>query len=351
MKEYNFKDINNLFFSGEYEYNINSLINILQCGMSNLIEGEIHPREVERQERLGQNNRRRRRSNPLSGLNKGLSSVSVGAYNKSVIVLCGGCGFGTKDDEHFEKPISKLNEMLAKNESYLVFVRGANDDPSYFTGEKFKFSNIVLAEDYSILRMNGFNCLCIGGGVPFDMQWKKDQEKITGRTMLFKDSKTMFDEELMDKLLSEEKIECVISSDAPSFVPPYEDDVLNSVWASGNNDLAKDLLAQRLVFDKVYAKFVQHNKKPRIWCFANREGACKNICTNNILFMTARSIDNTINANGKCVEYFGVQLDGNKGAKLAKKSLKFEPFTISPAELDGIFSMPVVEEPVNMVRE
>jgi len=155
----------------------------------------------------------------------------------------------------------------------------------------------------------------------------------------------------MDKLLSEENIECVISSDAPSFVPPYEDDVLDSVWASGNNDLAKDLLVQRIVFDKVYTKFVQYNKKPHLWCFANREGASKNASINSILFLTTRSIDNIINANGKCAEYFGVQLDGKKATKVAKKTIKFEPFSISHADLDGIFSMPVVEESVNTVRE
>jgi hypothetical protein len=244
--------------------------------------------------------------------------------------------------------------MLEKNESYLVFVRGANDNPSYFTEEKFNFSNIVFAEDYSILRMKGFNCLCIGGGIPFDRKWKKEQEEIIGRTLLFEGSKTTFDEELIDKILSEEKIECVIASDAPSFVPPHEDVMFNSTWTADDGSLAKDLLNQRVVFDKIYTKFVQHNKKPYVWCFSNKVGESTSKEFNNILFLTCRSIDEITNVNAKCSDFFGTWLDGNKMPKLSKKSasknrlLNIEPLPFSPQDLTGIFSMPS-DEPVARV--
>ena len=354
MKEYNFKNVTNLFFSGEHEYNINALMSILQRGMSNAVENEVHPKEIERQERLNQG-RRFRRARSITEMDKSTSSFS-GTYNDSVIVLCGGCGFGTKNDEYFEKIISKLNTMLVDNKSYLVFVRGANDNPSYFTEEKFSFSNVVFAEDYSILRMKGFNCLCIGGGIPFDREWKKEQEERIGRTLLFEDSKTTFDEELIDKFLSKDKIECVISSDAPSFVQPHEDDILNSIWTTDDDGLAKDLLNQRVVFDKIYIKFVQYNKKPYVWCFSNKLGDGSKEQLNKILFMTCRSIDDIVDVNEKCCKFFGTLLNGDKSPKPHKKITtkieigKIEPLPFSPQELTGIFSMPL-DEPVARLQD
>jgi hypothetical protein len=122
-----------------------------------------------------------------------------------------------------------------------VFIRGCNDDPSYFTEKKFDYSNIIFAEDYSIVKLDGFDCLCVGGSLPIDRQWRIEQGKRLGRHLFFEGCNTTFNQELIDEAVNDNNIAVIVSSDAPTFLPPYVDNSRNSKWVEGDKNIIRDM--------------------------------------------------------------------------------------------------------------
>lgn len=319
MKTYNFSEFTKLFFCGGITDGDDSILKKLQDGMSKGIESTVHPKELERQERLSK--RRSRRSiigsTITSATPKIVFSRGNGSYDESIIIASGGFGFGTKDDSFFKEMLSKVDTLCKQNGSLLLFVRGCNDDPSYFTEDKFGFDNVKFLEDYSVVKMKGFDCLCIGGSLPFDRLWRKEQGERIGRKLCFDNSNTKFDKELLDTILNNNKIACIVTSDAPTFISPYIDDASSSKWASSDNSIISDVTSQRLVMDMVYLEMMKFNKKPYLWCFSSNSDSLNMV--NNIRFIASSSAYVMFNLQSSCEEYFGVGLDGEKYKKEAKK--------------------------------
>lgn len=44
-----------------------------------------------------------------------------------------------------------MNEFLSKTDTTLIFVRGNNDDPSFYNEKKIDFSHIKTIPDYSVI--------------------------------------------------------------------------------------------------------------------------------------------------------------------------------------------------------
>lgn len=319
MKTYNFSEFTKLFFCGGITDGDDSILKKLQDGMSKGIESTVHPKELERQERLSK--RRSRRSIVGSTITsvtpKVVFSRGNGSYDESIIIASGGFGFGTKDDSFFKEMLSKVDTLCKQNGSLLLFVRGCNDDPSYFTEDKFGFDNVKFLEDYSVVKMKGFDCLCIGGSLPFDRLWRKEQGERIGRKLCFDNSNTKFDKELLDTILNNNKIACIVTSDAPTFISPYIDDASSSKWASSDNSIISDVTKQRLVMDMVYLEMMKFNKKPYLWCFSSNSDSYNLV--NNIRFIASSSAYVMFNLQSSCEEYFGVGLDGEKRKKESKK--------------------------------
>ena len=319
MKTYNFSEFTKLFFCGGITEGDDSILKQLQNGMSKGIETAVHPKELERQERLS---KRRSRRNSGSGT---ITSTSTkvyftngnGTFDESIVIASGGFGFGTKDDSFFKEMLSKIDTLCKQNGSLLLFVRGCNDDPSYFTEDKFNLDSVKFLEDYSVVKMKGFDCLCIGGSLPFDRQWRKEQGERIGRKLCFDNTTTKFDKEILDTILNDNKIACIVTSDAPTFVSPYIDDASSSKWASSDKGIISDITNQRIVMDMAYLEMIKLNKKPYLWCFSSNSDIINMV--NNIRFIASASVYTMFNLQSSCEEAFGVGLDGEKFKKESKK--------------------------------
>jgi hypothetical protein len=319
MKTYNFSEFTKLFFCGGITDGDDSILKKLQDGMTKGIESTVHPKELERQERLS---KRRSRRNTSSATVAGTSpkvyfTKGNGSFDESIVIASGGFGFGTKDDSFFKEMLSKVDTLCKQNGSLVLFVRGCNDDPSYFTEDKFGLDNVKFLEDYSVVKMKGFDCLCIGGSLPFDRQWRKEQGERIGRKLCFDNTTTKFDKELLDTILNDNKIACIVTSDAPTFVSPYIDDASSSKWASSDKDMISDITNQRIVMDMVYLEMIKLNKRPYLWCFSSNTDSINLV--NNIRFITSSSVYTMFNLQSTCEEGFGVGLDGEKSKKEAKR--------------------------------
>lgn len=325
MNIYDFSKTMKVFFCGGSADDQEGLLNKLQEGLKNGIETAVHPKELERQQRLNNRRFRRSRDGGYSGSSVGIPPKTVsrgnGRYNNSVIFVTGGFGFGTKEDSFFEDLLTKMNELLAKNDSNLVFVRGCNDNPAYFTEKKFNLSNVHFAEDYSIVKLDGFDCLCVGGSMPIDRQWRIEQGKRLGRNLFFEGCSTTFNQELIDEAVNNNNITVIISSDAPTFLPPYVDNSRNSKWVEGDKDIIRDMTEQRLVMDHIYGEVTKLNKKPYVWCYysVNEDGNT----INNTRYTSSSSPYSMYDVNYICEDAFGHLLNGESdGAGKKKIQLK-----------------------------
>ena len=328
MNIYDFSKTMKVFFCGGSADDQTSLLSKLQEGLKNGIETAVHPKELERQQRLNNRRFRRTRDGGYSGIGMGSPTKTVsrgtGRYNNSVIFVTGGFGFGTKEDSFFEGILTKINELLEKNDSNLVFVRGCNDNPSYFTKNNHMFDhlkNIILAEDYSIVKLDRFDCLCVGGSLPIDRQWRIEQGKRLGRDLFFEGCNTTFNQELIDEAVNNNNIAVIISSDAPTFLPPYVDNSRNSKWVEGDKDIIRDMTEQRLVMDHIYGEVTKLNKKPYVWCYysANEDGNT----INNTRYTSSSSPYSMYDVNNVCEDAFGHLLNGESNGD-GKKKIQFK---------------------------
>ena len=332
MNIYDLTSITNVFFCGGANTdNEETLLNRLQDGMTNGIDVSMHPKEIERQQRIGK--RRASRGRPFSfSPSSSYKSRGNGKYDRSVIFVSGGFGFGTKDDSFFQEILEKVNELCKGNGSHVMFVRGSSDDPSYFTEHKFDFSNVKLLEDYSVVKLNGFDCLCVGGSIPIDRKWRMEQKERLGRALYFENCNTKLDKELISETLEKNNVTCVITSDAPTFVSPYTDSSNDSKWVENDKSIIRDITEQRMVMDAIYGEMLCLNKKPLIWCsYAKCDDTS---VVNRIKFVTSASAHAIFDIQEFAIEEFGTMLNGER-AMSAKSSKRLKKASVDDGRTIG----------------
>ena len=327
MISYNFNKISKVFYCGGQSSDEESLLNRLKDGMSKGIETAIHPKEIERQSRIFK--RRAKRGMTFKTPPSSVKSCGNGKYDNSVIFVSGGFGFGTKDDSFFVELLGKINEIAKENNSYVLFVRGLNDNPSYFTKDCHIFDhleNVKLVEDYSLIKLDGFDCLCIGGSIPIDKKWKIEQSKRVGRALYFEGCESKFNAEALEEILKNSNLACIITSDAPTFIQPYIDSMTDSKWVTEDSTILQEITEHRLVLDSIYKETVRFDNKPLIWCFYSRITTDENI--NGIKYISSSSPHLFFDLQGMVQETFGVSLNGEK-ASPRKSSSKYKKISAS----------------------
>lgn len=323
MKTYDYTKFKRCFLGGNFDGNFDEMFSSINNGLKKPFEKEIHPKEVERQERLKRRaeemrNARRiahdRQIPGIGGLHPEMPMQEVNvpnphhigeanrlgeatyddgrifkkkmkmpsrcySYNDSVIIVAGSCGFGTKELSYFEKKLSSMNNVLAENNCHLLFVRGNNEDPSYFDEEKINFSNIKTLVSNCIVAFDGFNCLCIGGGLSMDREWRKNKSKDFGR-IYWENEDISIDWDDMKKTIENTDIACVISHQIPTFISSIDS---NNRWVKHDSKLVSEMVNSRLNMDLLYTEFVKANKKPFVW-WNTYPNSPNNYRVNDILF-------------------------------------------------------------------
>ena len=235
-------------------------------------------------------------------------------YNDCVIIVSGNCGIGTKSMKYYNETFSKLNKILEDNNSYLLFVRGNNDDPSIFKNREIDFEHVKVVPDYSVVQLKTFNCLCIGGSVSLDKEWKLSQENTFGKKMFWDDEAPIFDENALDEILKNYQIDCVITSTSPSFSYPGTNAFKRSKWINNDKTILGDFTNERKILDKIY----DSDSKPYLW-FYGRFKMAHNDKINDIVFTSLLPYQFT-QVNSLLSMYFGI----NTAEKLVSNDHAFD---------------------------
>jgi len=301
MKVYDYGKTKNCLICGNIDGNFDRFIKIVVGSLRNLKSYvvETHPKEIERQERLAR--KREEESNNGGGgifdgpglhfaprpsrVKKTPKMMNCGYNLTDTVVIVDGCnGFGERDLKYYHDKLEMLNKVLADNNTHVLFMRG-NDDPKYFEDALIDLSNIKTIQDYSVIKLSKFNCLCIGGCVSLDRTWRMEQEKRVGRKMYWENERMQYNEEDIDKILKEYNIACVVTASCPSFAYPGMNSFKHSTWASKDKTVIKDITEERMIMDKIYNKIVENNKKPYIWTYSRFKNSNQNMI-NDILFQS-----------------------------------------------------------------
>ena len=271
MEAYNLKKIENCFVCGNIDKNINKFI---QDVLSNLSKYEApkHPKEIEKEKRLRDSEDNSQLINNHPWRMRAASIMAnkkthKGMYNNSLIVVSGNCGIGCKSLEYYNNLFSNIEKILSDNNCFIFFIRGNNDDPSIFNECKINFEHIKTIPDYSVVCLKYYSCLCIGGSISVDKEWKLFQENEFGKKMFWEDEAPIFDEEKLDKIVKDNSINCVITSTSPSFAFPGTNRINNSKWVKNNKEIKTIFSNERKTLDKIYEKITDANVKPYLWIY------------------------------------------------------------------------------------
>jgi len=325
MKIYNYEEINNCIVYGSISNGLNAFMDSVKEKLPNRksISNEVHPKELERQERL-RIKKEREVLNRLGHMHYdmpsggSLSSTFAkhmrnmhepNGFNDTVIIVAGGCGIGGNEINTYLARFEEFNKVLADNNSYVLFVRGEKDDPQIFNEELINLSNVKTIPDYSIVQCKSFKCLCLGGSISLDREWKKQQEKRIGKKMYWDNEGFEYRKKEINEILTHHDIACIISNTCPSFSFPGTNSFNRSSWAKNDKTVLKEILNERKLMDKVYERIMENNKKPFVWFYSKYKVNNTNML-NDIVFQSL-SKQECLSFNKIVSSNFGINFETN----------------------------------------
>ncbi len=158
-------------------------------------------------------------------------------FRNSSIIQVGDFGLGFLQDEDIQ--LQLLNESCLYNNVDLKVIRGNHDKPNYFKAEQ-NYSNIQLLEDYSILNLNDFTILLIGGAISVDRisrsqnvnYWKEEEIQVNPL-------------KIEDIMRQHPKIDIVVTHTAPNSAPPYFHGKIVDIYRQRDRTLLLDIDRER----------------------------------------------------------------------------------------------------------
>ena len=203
------------------------------------------------------------------------------------LVVCGDIGLGFESRGYYEQLFKKMNRTFDNLNVEVFLLRGNHDDPTYFSEEsdlRDSYPNIHICPDYSVLRMEdiGRNFLLVGGAISVDRGWRiaNDRTRHASHMLYHKtDAKfrrsywvnepPVYDDNSIEYALNEYTfIDGVFTHTCPSFCDPQSKDGIQA-FIDADPVLTADIEAERKVMDDIYAKLVERESKPKVWCYGH----------------------------------------------------------------------------------
>lgn len=184
--------------------------------------------------------------------------------NDSVIIVNGSDFLFEKSKNYYLSKLGELNDILRKNNIVVLLIRGI-DNPDYFKDDLLHLSNIKTIDDNSVVKLNDFNCLCIGGYSSLDRKWRIKQSTRLGKKLFWDDEEMKIDEDKIKSIIEDVDIECVIMPNAPSFAKPINE-IERVPWFK-DKEIKDNFLAELKQTDSLF-KLLHKTKKLQLWFFS-----------------------------------------------------------------------------------
>jgi UDP-2,3-diacylglucosamine pyrophosphatase LpxH len=183
--------------------------------------------------------------------------------------MLGDIGIGFRLDDYEKEKIAELNDFASKRNINIYCVRGNHDDPRFFTGE-YDMENIKLVPDYSVINVNGYNVLCIGGGLSIDRTRRKSyiNPAMYPSVDYWPDELNVFNKKAIDDIKVD--INIVASHTAPSFCfPNSKDSIIVALFIGMDTNLSDDMKKERVTMTETYEYLKSKNHSLNFWFYGH----------------------------------------------------------------------------------
>lgn len=344
MKKYSFEKIDNIFVLGDCHGEFKSFFHGIKEHLRIKDDDKETPHQKELEFRARIDARRNRHNEgPLRGhglrfevpptirWNSSAKMPSNGKskkgfpYSNSIFIFAGDCGIGFNKPKYYTDLFEKFNKVLNYNNSFIIFVRGNHDDPSYFDGETINLSNIKAVPDYSVISAKGHNILCVGGAISIDRTWRKKQENrinrfsVNNKKKLYWDGEApVFNEDALREIAENTVIDIVVSHSSPSFATPENHGFIDE-WVDEDVNLKSDIKNERIVFDKIFNTLRELNSQPKYWAYGHFDIMYIEKRSDTV-FRAINDSFNPVNVDKDIYEFSKNEEAGNMKKKLLKKA-------------------------------
>ena len=197
----------------------------------------------------------------------------------SVIFVIGSCGLTSNSVTKYIKLLKEYNKILAYNNTYVIFIRGENDNPLLFDNETINLSNIKAVADYTVVKIRNKNILCIGGATTIERAWKLKHMEYVNRLnpnrkfdMFCGDTSPKLDNDKLNKAINDcnNSIDYVFTCTAPSFCQSSE--LINiEDWEESDEKIRSDLKKDKLIMTSIFSSIISTCNTPEIWVYNGGE--------------------------------------------------------------------------------
>lgn len=202
------------------------------------------------------------------------------------IIIAGDSGVGFCSRETQLSIYKEFNKYLSERNISLYLIRGNHDDPSFFNRDnvedEFFLSNIKLLPDYTVLTINDFNILMIGGATSIDrvnrmkrdaelLDYLEEQEDLIDSIVLsyWPDEQPFLDTDAIDDITSDGiEISYVITHSTTSFAQPITKSNIME-WFKLDSNLSFDLDNERSTMDSIYNYLISKKHPIKEWLYGH----------------------------------------------------------------------------------
>ena len=198
----------------------------------------------------------------------------------ALIIVAGDCGFGFYRRGYYENMIQKYHKRLAKNNNYVLFLRGNHDNPAYFSGNVINTKRIKCIPDYSIITAAGHIILCIGGGLSIDRTIRlrehnntadhyNDDERFRPAYYWF-DELPVFSPDVLQTIRDDGlRPDTIITHTAPSWCELSDKGGIFLEMMREDDKLEEDNKLERGTMDQIHDWLQNHDMRPERWIYGH----------------------------------------------------------------------------------
>lgn len=185
----------------------------------------------------------------------------------TLLIVAGDCGFGFEKPAYYVMVYNQIARLLRKANNWVVFVRGNHDDPSYYNESKIHTKRWRTVPDYSVIRANGHNILCVGGAVSIDRAMRRPK-KSKETPIFWADEAPVFRPDEIQSIPADIKIDTVVTHTAPSSCEISSQAGILT-WALFDGTLLQDCAQERRTMDLVKAFLNKQGHHPQDWFYGH----------------------------------------------------------------------------------
>lgn len=211
------------------------------------------------------------------GLRPIFEIIAKNQYEGQNLIHIGDFGLGFNEITQDVRNLLVLDEALIDSNNHLYVIRGNHDNPIFWDKSKGlnlpKLHNLHLVDDYSVIKIENYNILFVGGAISIDRTLRRDEKPYPS---WWRDEEFNLRVSKIEEIgKNTPSIDIIVTHTAPHFVHPTSDNVSivngwHDIEVYHGMDLKGDLKKERLKLSEMYNQLkITHGHIPKYWFYGH----------------------------------------------------------------------------------